>query len=45
MTAQSNWSIPSWYKTPAAWWYEEKITDDEFLHAIENLIARKIVII
>jgi hypothetical protein len=38
-------NIPSWVKNPTGWWYEEKISDDEFLNVIENLVARKIILI
>jgi len=45
MKAEMNWNIPSWIKNNALWWSEEKISDDEFLRAIENLVAREIIVI
>jgi hypothetical protein len=27
------------------WWYEEKISDDQFLNMIGNLVKEKIIII
>jgi len=43
--AQSNWKLPSWIKITAGWWSEDKISDDDFLNLIENLVQRKIIII
>ncbi|HUU48773.1 MAG TPA: hypothetical protein VMW55_08335 [Nitrosopumilaceae archaeon] len=45
MTVQSNWSIPSLFKTTAAWRYEDKISVGDFLYSIENLVAREIIVI
>ena len=45
MTAKSNWKLPPWIKTTAGWWSEDKISDDDFLNMIENLVKRKIIII
>ena len=45
VNSESTWSVPAWYKTIAEWWSEDKITDDEFLLAIENLVAREIIVI
>ncbi|MBA4436600.1 MAG: peptidase, partial [Nitrosopumilaceae archaeon] len=43
--SESEWSIPNWVKNPASWWYEEKITDEQFLNIIENLVQREIIVI
>ena len=45
MSSESEWSIPIWSKTIVGWWYEDKITDDEFLNIIKNLVEREIIII
>jgi hypothetical protein len=45
MTAQSNWKLPPWIKITASWWSEDKISDDDFLNMIKNLVKRKIIII
>jgi len=45
MISESHWKIPKWIKISAGWWYEEKISDDDFLNLIENLVKRKIVIV
>ena len=43
--SESQRSIPSWLKNPVEWWSEEKISDDEFLNLIENLVKRKILVV
>ena len=43
--SESQWQIPTWVKNSAGWWSEEKISDDEFLNIIENLVKRKIIVI
>ena len=43
--SESQWSIPSWVKNSAGWWYEEKISDDDFINIIENLVKRKIIVL
>ena len=45
MSPESEWKIPTWVKITAGWWYEDKITDDEFLSIIKNLVEREIIII
>lgn len=35
--------IPQWYKGNAVWWLEKKITDEEFLNALQYLIDQKII--
>jgi len=35
----------SWVKVSAGWWFEEKISDDEFLNIIENLVKQRIIIV
>ena len=37
--------IPSWIKNNAGWWASDKITENEFLRAIEYLIKNDIVVI
>jgi len=36
-------AIPSWIKNTAGWWAEDKISESEFLRAIEYLIENKII--
>ncbi len=36
-------NIPSWFKTNAKWWKEGKISDEEIINAIENLLKRGII--
>ena len=45
MSSESEWSIPMWTKAIVGWWNEDKITDDEFLSIIKNLVEREIIII
>jgi len=35
--------IPSWFKTNAKWWKEDKISDEDIINAIENLLNQKII--
>ena len=35
--------IPEWWKKTTSWWLEGKISDSEYLQAMENLISRKIL--
>jgi hypothetical protein len=35
--------IPQWYKNNAGWWLDRKITDLEFLNALQYLIDQKII--
>jgi hypothetical protein len=37
--------IPKWWKTTTSWLLDEKISESEYLRAIENLISRKIITI
>ncbi len=39
-----NAKIPGWYKTPAAWWSEKKISDEEFIKGIQYLVGKKIIL-
>jgi len=44
--AQSNnddTSIPSWFKSIVKWWKEEKISDEQVVNIIENLLKREII--
>ena len=45
MSTESEWKIPTWAKTTVGWWYAEKISDDEFLNIIKNLVEREIIIV
>jgi len=36
-------NIPSWFKTNAKWWKEDKISDEDIINAIENLLKRGII--
>ncbi len=36
-------AIPAWIKNTAGWWAEDKISETEFLRAIEYLIENKII--
>jgi hypothetical protein len=42
-TSESN--IPDWIKNTAAWWADDKITETEFLGAIEYLIEKNVITI
>jgi len=39
----SKYSIPSWIKINAGWWSEGKITDAEYVQAIEYLVNQGII--
>ncbi len=45
MSSENEWKIPIWIKVTMGWWYEEKISDDQFLNMIGNLVKEKIIII
>ena len=45
VVSTSSWKLPPWIKTTAGWWSEDKISDDDFLNMIENLVKRKIIIV
>ena len=45
LSAESQWHIPQWVKISSGWWYEEKISDDEFLNIITNLVEKKIIVV
>jgi len=36
-------NVPSWFKNNAKWWKEDKISDEEIINAIENLLKRGII--
>jgi len=40
--AQSN-SIPSWIKNTAMWWSDDQVSDDDFINALEFLIADGVI--
>ena len=35
--------IPKWWKTTTAWFLDERISESEYLRALENLISRNII--
>ena len=35
--------IPEWFKVTTGWWLEEKLTDETYANAIQNLLDRKII--
>jgi hypothetical protein len=35
--------IPEWFKVTTGWWLEERITDETFANAIQNLLDREII--
>jgi hypothetical protein len=35
--------IPEWWKITTSWLLDEKISESEYLRAIENLISRNII--
>lgn len=37
--------VPSWIKSNALWWSEDKITDENFTNGIEFLVENKIIIL
>ena len=37
--------IPKWVKNTTGWWLEDKISDDEFSHAMQYLINKEIIVI
>ena len=38
-----NKTIPSWIKNNAKWWYDDKISDDDFLSGIKYLIENNVI--
>jgi len=36
-------NIPSWFKNNVKWWKEGKLSDEEIVNALENLLNRKII--
>jgi len=36
-------NVPSWFKNNVKWWKEEKLSDEEMINAIENLVKREII--
>lgn len=35
--------IPEWFKVTTGWWLEERITDETYANAIQNLLDREII--
>ena len=35
--------IPEWFKFTTGWWLEEKLSDETFANAVQNLLDRKII--
>ena len=42
-TSQSNQQVPAWIKNTAGWWADDKISEDEFVNAIQYLIKGSII--
>jgi len=36
-------NVPSWFKNNVKWWKEEKLSDEEIINAIQNLVKREII--
>jgi len=36
-------NVPSWFKNVVKWWKEEKLSDEEIINAIQNLLKREII--
>ncbi len=36
-------NVPSWFKNNVKWWKEEKLSDEEIINAIKNLVKREII--
>ena len=36
-------SVPPWTKSPSGWWYEGRISDDEFLRAVQWMISHGVI--
>ena len=45
MSPESEWKIPTFSKISMLYNLKDKITDDEFLNIIKNLVEREIIII
>ena len=37
--------IPEWMKITTVWWLEEKISDETYANAFQNLVDRKIIVV
>ena len=37
--------LPSWLKTTAVWWGEDKISDQDFINALQYLVENKLLVI
>jgi len=37
--------LPSWLKTTAVWWGEDKISDQDFVNALKYLVENKLLVI
>jgi len=42
-SSNTDTKIPGWFKSNAKWWKDGKISDQEIINAIENLLSRKII--
>ena len=36
-------NVPSWFKNNVKWWNEGKLSDEEIINALENLVKREII--
>lgn len=36
-------SVPQWLKIPTNYWYEQELTDDEYINLLTNLLEREII--
>lgn len=45
VSAQDDYSIPSWIKTISKFWASDDISDQEFLSALQYLVSEKILVI
>ena len=43
--SEENLSAPSWLKTTALWWSEDRISDLEFVNSLQYLIDKKLLLI
>jgi hypothetical protein len=37
--------MPDWIRDNAGWWFQEKISDDEFVNSLKFLIREGIIVI
>jgi hypothetical protein len=44
-TSQANAPVPDWIRNNAGWWADDKISEDEFVKALEFLINNGIIVV